>query len=353
MGPTGAMRFAALAAFLLLFLAVCGAPAQAEPPQLSLLAVGDTGAPPDDARRYRTQLAVAAAMADADRADPVDALVLLGDNFYPAGLPRADLVARLRANIVRPYCRFLWLAGPRAPEVADACDLPPEARHPVPLCAMLGNHDYRSPEGPALEREALPLFLANWHLPLGAAAVYELGRGVSLVVFDSFPIFEGADGAPLAEALRESQGPWRILAAHHPVANRDRGGEAELHARYRAVVLDAVAAAGVQVHLVLAGHEHNLQVLAMEPPAPPLHVIAGGGSGARSLKGPDPHRKAGFKRPGFARVDLVGDGSGGAPEARLVASLYALPGFPRSLWSDRARLVARWSVDRAGRIAEE
>jgi hypothetical protein len=353
MGMTFAPRFAALAILPLLFVAARGAPAEAEPPRLSLLAVGDTGAPPDDPDGHRTQLAVAAAMASVDRANPVHALVLLGDNFYPDGLLRSELAARLRANLVRPYCRFLGLTGPRAPEVADACGVPVEARHPVPLFAMLGNHDYTAPESPALQREAPRLFLANWHMPFGAAAVYELDAGVSLVVVDSDPIFEGADGAPLAEALRISRGPWRILAAHHPVADRGRSAEKERHARYRKVVLKAVAAADVRVHLVLAGHEHNLQVLAMDPPAPPLHVIAGGGHGARSLHGPDPRRKAGFKLPGFARVDLVGGGPGDAGEARLVASLYGLPRFPRSLVSDGPRLVARWSVDRAGRVAEE
>lgn len=347
---TGAARFLALACLVLLVVAGCGAPGKAEPPLFSLLAVGDTGAPTDDSEGVRTQLAVAAAMASVDRAHPVDALVLLGDNFYPDGLLRAELVPRLRANIVRPYCRFLELTGPRAPEVAEACDLPAAARHPVPLFAMLGNHDYYSPESPALQREAPHLFLGNWHLPLGAAAVYELGHGVSLVVFQSDPIFEGADGAPLAEALRESRGPWRIVAAHHPIADRGRGSEEERHTRYREVVLAAVAAADVPVHLVLAGHEHNLQVLAMSPPAPPLHVIAGGGSEARSLGGPDPRRRAGFEVPGFARVDLVG---GGGEEARLVASLYGLPRFPRRLVSDEPRRLARWSVDGAGRVAEE
>jgi hypothetical protein len=350
---TGAFRFAALAVLPLLFVAARGAPARAETPQLSLLAVGDAGAPPDDPDGHRTQLAVAAAMASVDREEPVHALLLLGDNFYPAGLRRAELAARLRANVVQPYCHFLALTGPRAPEVAGACGVPLEARHPVPLFAMLGNHDYISPESPALQREAPRLFLANWHMPLGAAAVYELGAGVSLVIVDSDPIFEGADGAPLAEALRASRGPWRILAAHHPFADRGRDEEKERHARYRRVVLGAVAEADVPVHLVLAGHEHNLQVLAMDPPAPPLHVIAGSGHGARSLHGPDPRRRAGFERPGFARVDLVGDAPGGVGEARLVASLYGLPSFPQSLVSDRPRLVARWSVDRAGRIAEE
>jgi 3',5'-cyclic AMP phosphodiesterase CpdA len=283
-------------AFLLLFAsAVCVAAAGAEPPQLSLLAVGDTGAPPDDPEGTRTQLAVAAAMAASDRARPVHALVLLGDNFYPAGLLRGELVARLRANLVRPYCHFLQLAGPGAPDVAGACETPAAERHPVPLFATLGNHDHLSAESPALQRTAPRRFLADWHMPLGAASVYELGGGVSLVVLDSDPVFEGADVEPLIEALRASRGPWRILAAHHPIANRDRGSELERHARYRRVVLAAVAVAGVPVHLVLAAHEHNLQLLALDPPAPALHAIAGGGSNARSLHGPDPRPSTGSR----------------------------------------------------------
>jgi hypothetical protein len=353
MSPTRATRFAALAVLPLLFVSARGAPARAEAPQLSLLAVGDTGAAPDDPEGQRTQLAVAAAMASVDRGSPVNALVLLGDNFYPAGLRRSELARRMRANIVQPYCRFLELTGPRAPEVAGACEVPLEERHPVPLFAMLGNHDYGSPESPALQRDAPRLYIGNWHMPFGAAAVYELDAGVSLVVFDSDPIYEGADAAPLVEALRASRGPWRILAAHHPIADVGRESERERHARYRRVVLEAIAAADVPVHLMLSGHEHNLEVLAMDPPAPPLHVIAGSGSGTRSLHEPDPRRKVGFKLPGFARVDLVGESPEDAGKARLVASLYALPGFPRRLVSDRPRVVARWSVDLAGRIAAE
>jgi hypothetical protein len=342
------------AALLLLLVAAAAAPAGSEPPHFSLLAVGDTGAPPDDSEGYETQLAVAAAMAASDRARPVRAMVLLGDNFYPDGLVREELVARIRANLVRPYCRFLALAGPRASEVSDACVPPASRRNPLPLFALLGNHDYHSPESPALQRAVPRHFFANWLMPSGAAAVYELDAGVSLVLFDSDPVFEGAGAAPLAEALRTSRGPWRILAAHHPIANRDRGSERERHARYRRVVLEAVSAAGVPVHLALAGHEHNLQLLAMPPPAPALHAIAGGGSGARSLHGPDPARKAGFEQPGFARVDLVGAADAAGPgSARLVVSLYGLPRFPRRLVSDRPRLLARWSVDRAGRVAEE
>jgi len=349
MTRTVAGRVAVAACAVLLAAAAGGPPASAQPARLSLLAVGDAGAPPAEPDHYATQLAVAAAMAASDRAQPAHGLVLLGDNFYPDGLRSDELVLRLRANLVRPYCRFLELGGRRAEELADACTLPAAERHPLPIFAILGNHDHMAPEGATLQREAPRRLLANWRMPLGAAAVYELPGGVSLVLLDSTPIFEGADAAPLVEALRAARGPWRILAAHHPIANRDRGVEKERHARYRSRVLAAVAAAGAPVQLLLAGHEHNLQVLVLDAPAPRLHVVAGGGSGARSLHGPDPRREAGFERPGFARVDLVGDGSG----ARLVASLYGLPRLPLRLVSDRPRLLSRWSVDLAGRVAEE
>jgi len=130
-------RAAAALALLLHFAAGIAAPAGAEPPRFSLLALGDTGAPPDDSEGYETQLAVAAAMAASDRARPVRALVLLGDNFYPDGLARAESVARIRANLVRPYCRFLALAGPRASEVSDACAAPAARRDPLPVFALL------------------------------------------------------------------------------------------------------------------------------------------------------------------------------------------------------------------------
>ena len=349
----------ALAFAVLVVIAGTAANAAAEPPRLSLLALGDTGASPDDPDQVRNQLAVAAAMAASHRAQPAHALVLLGDNFYPDGLRRHELVARVRSNLVRPYCRFLEIAA-GATAVAGACPTPPGERHPVPVYATLGNHDYRSPASPELQRAEIGRLVANWNMPAGAAAAYELGGGVSLVVFESSPLFEdarfeaamfeAAGATALARALRASRGPWRILAAHHPIANRDRGSEAARHARYRRAVLAAVAAAQVPVQLVLAAHEHNLQLLAMDSPAPALHAIAGGGSGARSLHGPDPQRKVGFEEPGFARVDLVADAAG---RARLAVSLLGLPRFPRRLWSDRPRLLARWSVDLAGRVVEE
>jgi 3',5'-cyclic AMP phosphodiesterase CpdA len=338
----------ALGAAALLGLALgCGPPEAQEPVSLSLLALGDTGARPDDPPRVRAQLAVASALEAEDRRLPVDALLLLGDHFYDAGLRVDELVARVRANLVRPYCRFLALTGPRSPEVEGACPLPPGERHPVPLHAVLGNHDYMTPGSDALQRETLPLFLANWRMPEQRAAVAELGHGVSLVLFDSDPVFRGAAPDGLARALREAAGPWRILVAHQPIAVVGTS-ERESYARFRARVVAEIAAAGVPVQLYLSGHEHNLQVLTMEPPAPPLHVVSGGGSGARSLHDVNPRRRTGLSAAGYARVDLVGDGAA----QRLVVTLMRVPAAALRLFGP-SRRAARFSVDLAGRVREE
>jgi hypothetical protein len=116
-------------------------------------------------------------------------------------------------------------------------------------------------------------------------------------------------------------------------------------------VLDAVAVSGVEVQLMLAGHEHNLQLLAMDAPAPRLHAISGGGSGARSMHRTDPRRLAGFEEPGFLRVDLV-DEEEMPNRARLLVTLYGLPGFVRDLTGRGPRELAHRWVDLAGHVGE-
>jgi hypothetical protein len=330
-------------------LAFAAAGSHAQTPALSLLVFGDSGASPDDSDGTQGQLEVARAMMASDAAAPADAIVMLGDLFYPDGLLEREQLARIEANLVRPYCRFLAFDGPEAVRVEPACGTPASERRPLPIFATLGNHDHEAPESPALIRALGRRFFGNWRMPAGMVEAYELRGGVSLVVVDSTQIYTGADAQPVAEALRASRGPWRILAAHHPIADRGRLAEAAEHARYRAALVAAIEAADVVVHLMLAGHEHNLQVLTMDAPAPALHVISGGGSGARSLRDSDPNRKEGFEEAGFVRVDLVD--SGGPERARLEVSLF---GLPRLLaFSDEPRRLTRWTIDRVGNVAAQ
>ncbi len=75
------------------------------------------------------------------------------------------------------------------------------------------------------------------------------------------------------------------------------------------------------VHLHLAGHDHNLQIGVSAPQSPYLQVVAGSGGGERAVRHPLVGGRFALVQPGFARVDLVGDGE----TARLVVSLVALP----------------------------
>jgi predicted phosphodiesterase len=308
---------------------------------VSLFAVGDTGTHEDS-----RDLAVAEAIGAEDRRAPAAALVLLGDNFYPHGLRRKELEPRIARNVVRPWCRFAVLTAPRSAAVKDACELAESARRPgVPIYAVLGNHDYEAPESPELQREVVPQYVANWRVPFQRAEVVELDGGVSLVLLDSNELLEHkSTGDELANALRRSRGPWRILATHHPPVWVKRDEDERL---YRERLARALDASRVPVHLVLAGHEHNLELVEMDAPWPPLVVIAGSGSDVKDVETIESGLRYAAKQLGFARLDLVAEGG----EERLVATLFTTPEHP--LLPGGPERAAAWSVDRHGRTRPE
>lgn len=335
--PRPAPRF--FAALLLGAALGCGA-ADSDGPrrgELSLLAVGDTGKPVDLLKALDSGHAVAAAMAAEDARDPVDAIVLLGDNFYPDGLEEDELKDRLRENVVGPFCRFVALTKRGKGSLREAC---PEAAalHPVPIFAVLGNHDYGERESPELQRKVVPEYVASWRMPPGDVEVHELDGGLSLVLIDSNRVARRDGDREVVRALRRSRGPWRVIAAHHPMPDVGRGYDARFDRR----MLELIEAAGVPIHLYLAGHEHNLQALVGEAPGPALHLVAGGGSDVRELGGGDPRRRFGSASLGFARIDLVE-----GPEPHLVASLLEVPAPPLPA---RARTAARFEVRADGQV---
>ena len=75
------MRFTLAVALACLIGTLAGAEAE-----LSLLALGDTGKPGSWPAWQTPQYRVGEAMAREDRRAPVEAIVFLGDNFYPHGL---------------------------------------------------------------------------------------------------------------------------------------------------------------------------------------------------------------------------------------------------------------------------
>jgi len=313
----------------------------------SILAVGDTGRTRIFASLFEGQLSVAHAMTLEARRHPIDDLILLGDNFYWNGLDREHLVPRIRQNLVRPYCYFLRLDGRRSREVENACSVPPGDRVPVPLFAVLGNHDLELPDSARLQRETVPEFLPDWQMSRELAQVFELGDGLSLILFESEPAIDdpAAIGRAIERAVREARGPWRILATHRPIATDDFGNR--LLGGYPDFVRAGLEAAGVPVQLVLAAHHHNLQIFEVDAPLPSLHVVVGSGARAEPpLAQQHPDARFGRIALGFARIDLLGVGA----NERLSVTLIEAARWPFLSRLNPPKRVARFEVDRAGRV---
>ena len=97
--------------------------AAAARPLSSLLAVGDTGDRWGPLPwLFEGQLAVGTAMRREHARAPVDALMLLGDNFYPDGLLATELVPRIVENVARPYCAFIDPSAELRPFLDGRCD---------------------------------------------------------------------------------------------------------------------------------------------------------------------------------------------------------------------------------------
>lgn len=254
------------------------------------------------------------------------------------------MVDRLRENVVYPYCRFAELRGDHSAEVASACTLTKEDRHAVPIYAVMGNHDAISSESKQLQCGEVSDYVSNWYMPCGFTETIEIPGGLSLILFDSAQFAHAAEIEELMQTIKASKGPWRLLAAHRPVAV-----DGDDRPAVKGYVHDAVRVSGVPVHAYLSGHNHSLQIHVTEENGSPLQAIAGSGARARPpIAGDAPSRRFGVSRLGFARVDLVERDS----VQRLEVSLFQSPDYPILGWGPPKR-VAHWSIGMAGDVRNE
>ena len=338
-------RIALSASLLALALVAC-APREDEagaPATGSFLAVGDTGEPWGPLPQlFESQLAVGRAMAQVHGTRPADALILLGDNFYPDGLLADELVPRVVENVARPFCAFVAPTPELVAAFDDGCTTTDP--HP-PIYAVIGNHDVRAPDNAHLQRTTVPGLVANWEVPsLSAPAVRELPGGLSLIFLVSEWPWEAAQETALANALREARGPWRVVVGHRPpIAG---------HPRFSKLVANAARRSGHVLHAYVAGHVHALgAVPATNAAAPRLTVIAGSGAHAERqteseyrIEGADVLVEA----LGFVRVAAIADEAGGEAK-HLEVSLLRAPSLPVfSLLGPT--LVARYSISLDGRV---
>jgi 3',5'-cyclic AMP phosphodiesterase CpdA len=164
--------------------------------------------------------ATAETVAALSGADPFDALLLLGDNVYPAGDP-----ARLDEVVFEPFA--------------------PVLESGTKLLAVLGNHDVAEGHGDAQMR-ALGMPGRWW--------AETWGQGLLVVGLSSSDVDDPAQRAFLERTLAESTATWKIVAVHHPPYSAGYQGS---NTAVREAFSPLFERYGVQ--LVLSGHEHDYQ----------------------------------------------------------------------------------------------
>lgn len=198
-------------------------------PSYRLAVLGDVG------EAGSRLIATADAVTTLSDADPYDALLLLGDNVYPAGDP-----ARLDALVFEPFAHVL----DRGTE----------------LLAILGNHDVAEGHGDA-QMQALGM-PGRWWAETWA-------DDLLLVGLDSSDAGNPAQRAFLERTLAESTATWKIVALHHPPYSAGYQGSSTA---VREAFSPLFERYGVQ--LVLSGHEHDYQ--RSVPVNGVVYVVTGG-----------------------------------------------------------------------------
>jgi tartrate-resistant acid phosphatase type 5 len=247
-------------------------PALAAKGRLHLLVVGDTGTGTAEQRH------VADAMARTCAEEPCNAVLMLGDNFYPYGV----------SSVADPGWNDKFEAVYAAPLFDD-----------LRFYVVLGNHDYGASsfgsKAAQLAYSKLPVARcgagacdgarqsAKWTMP---SAYYEANLGVVHLFALDTQLFVGTRQAEhMMRAIRASTAPWKVVMGHHPIASsgyhEDSGGMlGQLGMRD---LLESVLCAGADLYL--AGHDHNLEYIAPGAVAkcPELALaVSGAGSQVRA-----------------------------------------------------------------------
>jgi 3',5'-cyclic AMP phosphodiesterase CpdA len=228
-----------------------------EPPELHLAVVGDIG---DSGSRLT---ATADAIAELDRRLPLDGLLVLGDNVYPAGDP-----AGLPDTLFDPFAAVLDHAE---------------------LLAVLGNHDVMQGHATA-QVGALRMPGRWWARHLG---------DVLIVGLDSNRIDDPDQRAWLETTLAEATEQWRIVMVHHPPYSAGYQGSNE---EVRRAFTPLFEQYGVQ--LVLSGHDHDYQRSDVLDGV--TYVVSGAAAGSRRT-GTDDFTAVSFSWHHFVEIAVFSD----------------------------------------------
>lgn len=321
---------------LLMLAGIAPAPAQSGAP-FTFFAIGDAGEPGTPLQNTARAMH-ARATAAAQGGTPIGLLMFLGDNFYPNGLnlPPKERSAHIE-EVIGPHRPLMGTLG-RAN-----------------VHAITGNHDYfctaindipygACTEGVIREHE-LPEWTFHMKYPASLRRALAEGGADSVEIFfvdSSLLLISKPEGwRPLLDSLERllrssAAAPgvsWRIIALHHsPFSVGDHAGyrrwdrkqqriayignciedgddpfryiqqfvsdQDNCTPRYRAYtdsLLATIERGGAKIQLMVAGHDHSLQLLNYPGRAgrfaPDVFAISGAGSKSAPVKSSTPGRE--------------------------------------------------------------
>lgn len=216
----------------------------------------------------RTQRTVADAMAAVFARAGADAVLSTGDNFYPTGVTSVD--------DPQWTSKFETMYGATA--------------LPVPFHAVLGNHDCQGSIDAQITYTGRKLpdgTVTRWRMPdrmWSERFVTTDGAVSTRVIGIDTQILTGRDNDARSAHLRwldstlaAATEQWLIVVGHHPIYSNGNHGNTLGMIRHVKPLLEKH-----KVALYLAGHDHDLQVLA---PVEGVHyVVSGGGGGSRTVR---------------------------------------------------------------------
>jgi len=237
---------------------------------------------------------IAAAIAAVAHDEPLDFIVIPGDNFYPCGVKSQT---DPHWSILRP----LESLG-------------------LPLFPVLGNHDVC---GNAAAQINAPV--PNWNFP---ARQYAIRAGVAdFAMIDTNPYAAGKPAdveSFIHDAFATSTARWRIVVGHHTILSSGWHGQfPRAQARRMRRLIAPLRASAVSLYI--CGHDHHEELI----DAKPLMLISGAGSDPVPMlrirsDTVFPARRGFVEHIGFAVVE--------ASASTLRIRFYDYLGQPKSDW---------------------
>jgi len=204
------------------------------------------------------------AIADKMRSIPHDAVISVGDNFYPDGITSSD-DEQIRESWLNIY----------SPD--------------KPWYVALGNHDYHGNAEAQLEIDE-----PYWNMP---DKVYNFTiKEHTFVVMDS-TVIDDLQIKYVDYLLANTAGKYKWIVAHHPIVTA--GYHNKVEHDYRIQMSTLYHKHGVNA--IISGHDHNLQYLEWNGIR---QIISGAGSWTYHVQYPQEGLKFFNVKPGFVNMDF-------------------------------------------------